>query len=78
MAGGWAGRLLEWRSAGAGPLLTAAISHCTYYVGAERREVLAWAEVRDLDGRHRVDIGSFPSVALAQAACERDAERRLA
>ena len=24
----------------------------------------------------RVEIGSFPSVALAQGACERDAERR--
>jgi hypothetical protein len=30
----------------------------------------------DLGGRCRVEIGSFGSVGAAQAACERDAERR--
>jgi hypothetical protein len=71
---GWAGRLLSWSVAG--PLLTAEVSRARYFIRAERHEVLAHAEVRDLGGRYRIDIGSFPSVCAARAACERDAERR--
>ena len=74
--GGWPQNLLTWTWRGV--QLEAAISRARYFVRSERREVLAWAEVRETDGRHRVDIGSFPSVSAAQAACERDAERRLA
>ena len=72
---GWAGRLLAWR-AGPGRLLEAEVSRARYFVRAEPHEVLVWAEVRDLDGRRRVDLGSFGAVAPAQAACELDAERR--
>jgi hypothetical protein len=46
-------------------------------IQSERHEVLTWAEVRDLGGRRRVEIGSVPSVAAARAACEADAQRRL-
>jgi hypothetical protein len=71
---GWARQLLTW--SWAGPVLTATISAARYFIRVERHEVLAWAELRDLAGRYRVEVGSFPSVALARAACERDAERR--
>jgi hypothetical protein len=70
----WAQRLLVW--GWVGPLLTAEVSRARYFIRADRHEVLAWAELRDLDGRRRVEIGSFPSVALARAACERDAQLR--
>jgi hypothetical protein len=74
-AGGWAGRLLEWRACGP-QLLEAEISVARYFVRGDRHEVIAWAEVRDPCGRYRIDIGSFSSVGAAQAACERDAVAR--
>jgi hypothetical protein len=72
--GGRAANLLTWTWRGS--LLEAAISRARYFITAERHEVPARAEVRELDGRQRVDVGSFPTVALAQAACERNAQRR--
>jgi hypothetical protein len=73
---GWADRLLEWRQIGL--RLEAAISRCRYFVQALPFEVVAWAETRDdAAGRYRVEIGTFATEALARAACERDAERRL-
>jgi hypothetical protein len=71
---GWAQNLLTWRWEGL--QLTAEVSRAKYFLRSERHEVLAWCEVRDLDGRRRVEIGSFPSVALARVACERDAAAR--
>jgi hypothetical protein len=71
---GWAQRLLAWR-AGVGALLTAEISAARYFIRGGH-EVIAWAEVRDLDGRRRVEIGVFRTVAAARAACEVDAQRR--
>jgi hypothetical protein len=71
---GWAGALLSWRWAGS--LLTAEISAAKYFIRCDRHEALAWGELRDLGGRYRVEVGSFPSVGLARAACERDAQRR--
>ena len=70
----WPQRLLVWAWRGA--LLEAWIARCAYFVRGERCEEIAWGELRDLDGRRRVDIGSFASVALARAACERDAVAR--
>ena len=75
MAGGRAQRLLAWRGAGAA-LLTAEVARARYFVRVDAHEVVAWAEVPEADGRHRIDIGSFASVGKAQAACEQDAERR--
>ena len=74
MGAGWAGTLLSWRWEGS--VWRAEVSRARYFVRADRHEVVSWAEVRELGGRHRVGIGSFPTVALARAACERDAERR--
>ena len=71
----WAQDLLCWRWAGL--QVEAEISRCRYFVRGERHEVLAWAELRDISGVRRVEIGSFASVALARAACEADAERRV-
>jgi hypothetical protein len=71
---GWAQRLLEWRWEGLRQ--TAETSRARYVIRGERHEVLAWCEVRDVGGRRRVEIGSFPSVALARAACETDAAAR--
>jgi hypothetical protein len=71
---GWAQNLLTWRWEGL--QLTAEVSRAKYFIRGERHEVLAHAEVRDLGGRRRSEIGSFPSVALARAACEADAVRR--
>ena len=68
---GWAGRLLSWRWVG--NQLVTEVSRCAYYVQPARGEVLAWGMVRDLGGRRRVEVGSFASVALARAACERHA-----
>jgi hypothetical protein len=75
MAEGWARELLAWR-AGAGRLLTAEISAARYFVRGDRHEVLAWAELRDVGGRRRIEVGVFGSVAAARGACELDAERR--
>ena len=75
MGEGWAQWLLTWRSAGPA-LLTAEVSRARYFVASGPHEVLAHAEVREEDGRRRVEIGSFARVGEAQAACERDAERR--
>jgi hypothetical protein len=72
---GWAGRLLEWRWRGV--WLEAEISRCRYHVRAVSGEVLAHAEVRDVDGRRRIEIGSFPNVSAAREACEADAQRRV-
>ncbi len=70
---GWAaGELLAWRWAL--PWLTAECSRAVYFIKAERREVLAHAELRDLDGRRRVEIGSFATVETAKAGCERHAQ----
>jgi hypothetical protein len=35
--------------------------------------VRAWAELPDLDGRRRVEIGTFPTKWAAEQACERHA-----
>ncbi len=75
MGDGWAQQLLAWRAAGPA-LLTAEVSRALYFVASGPHEVLAHAEVREWGGRRRVEIGSFASVGEAQAACERDAERR--
>jgi hypothetical protein len=72
---GWARVLLSWRACGP-QLLEAEISLARYFVRGGH-EIVAHAEVRDLDGRHRVEIGSFKSVAAAQAACEQDARLRV-
>jgi hypothetical protein len=56
----------EWR----GVQLEAAIPRCTYFCRTHGREVIAWCELRDISGGRRVEIGSFPSVAAAKAACE--------
>ena len=71
---GWASALLSWGWRGA--LLVSEISTARYFVRCDRCETTAWAELRDPGGRRRVEIGSFGSVALARAACERDAARR--
>jgi hypothetical protein len=71
----WAQRLLEWQRVG--PRLEAEISAAKYFVFESLYEVAAWAEVRDLGGRYRQDVGVFGSVAEAQQACELDAQRRL-
>ena len=63
----------EWR----GVQLVAEISRCRYFVRGERHEIIAWAEVRDVSGGRRCDIGSFRDVAAAKAACEADAQRRV-
>jgi hypothetical protein len=60
-----------WR----GVLLTAEVSRAKYFVRADRHETTAWAELRDVGGRRRIDIGSFASVGAARAACEADAAR---
>jgi hypothetical protein len=70
---GGAGNLLSWRRAGAS--LTAEVSRARYFIRAEPHEITAHAEVRDAGGRSRADLGSFATVALAQAACEADALR---
>ena len=71
----WAGALLMWKWRGL--QLQAEVSRCRYFVRAHGREVLAWCEVRDVSGGRRCEIGSFASVALARAVCERDAQRRV-
>jgi hypothetical protein len=71
---GWAGELLSWRWRGRH--LEAEISRVRYFIRGEAHEIAAWGEVRDPSGRYRVEIGSFPSVGAARAACERDAAAR--
>jgi hypothetical protein len=71
---GWAGVLLSWRWAG--PVLTAEISAVRYFIRCGRHEALAWGELRDVGGRRRVEVGSFPSVSVARAAFELDAQLR--
>src|SRR5258708_5382354 len=71
---GWAARLLEWHWAGR--RWEAEVSVARYVVVGLRHEALAHAEVRDRSGRYRVEIGSFPTVALAREAAERDAQLR--
>jgi hypothetical protein len=71
---GWAGDLLSWRRAGAS--LTAEVSRARYFIRAERHEVVAHAEVRDVGGTWRADLGSHRTVAAARAACEKDAAAR--
>jgi hypothetical protein len=70
-----AGRLLEWQKVGA--QLTAEVSAARYFIFPGRFETVAWCELRELDGRGRVEVGAFASLREAQAACERDAQRRL-
>jgi hypothetical protein len=74
MARGWAGRLLNWSWRGV--QLEAEVARVKYFVRADRCEALAWAEVRDVDGRHRAEVGSYRTVVEARAACERDCELR--
>ena len=57
--GGWAANLLDWAWSGA--VLTAEASRARYVLRAERHEVIAWGELRDVGGRRRIDIGSFHS-----------------
>jgi hypothetical protein len=71
----WAATLLVWRD---GPRWReATASRVTYFVAPARYETLAWAELRDWGGKHRIEIGAFGSVAEAEAACEADAQRRV-
>ena len=72
---GWAQRLLEWRWVGA-RVECAEVSRAKYFVRAEPHEITAHAEVRDPGGRYRVELGSHRTVALARAACEKDAAAR--
>lgn len=67
----FAGTMLSWEWRGV--QLEAALARCRYYVRGERHEAVAWAEIRDVGGARRVEVGSFPSVAAARAACERHA-----
>ena len=62
----------SWR----GVQLEAGITRAKYFIRGEQHEVIVWAELRDLDGRRRVEIGSFRSVGEARAACEREAQLR--
>lgn len=72
---GLAGELLTWQQA---PLwLEAETGRAKYFVARGPYEVQAWAEVRDWDGRRRVNIGTFAGVAEAKAACEQHAAARL-
>jgi hypothetical protein len=70
MGDGWAQELLAWR-AGVGRVVSAEISAGRYFIRADRHEAIAHAEVRDVGGRRRVEIGSFRTVGEARAACER-------
>jgi hypothetical protein len=70
----WAQQLLSWEWRG--NELRAEISRAKYFVRGERREVLAWCELRDVSGGRRCDVGSFPSVAAAKAACDLHAAAR--
>lgn len=69
---GFARELLEWRWSGA-TLLTAEISAARYVIRCDWHEALAHAEIRDVGGSRRVEVGSFPSVGEARAACDRHA-----
>jgi hypothetical protein len=73
--GGFARELLawEWRP----PLLIAEMSRARYFLRAERCEVLAHVELRELGAARRCEIGSFGDLAAAKAACEADALQRL-
>jgi hypothetical protein len=72
---GWAGELLTWQQA---PLWQEAeTGRAKYFVAAGPYEVQAWAEVRDWDGRRRINIGTFAGVAEAKAACDAHAAARL-
>ena len=64
----FAGELLSWGWSGA--VLVAEISAARYVIRGERHEVLAHAELRDVGGRRRIEIGSFATVSAARAACE--------
>jgi hypothetical protein len=64
----FAAELLSWRWAG--NQLQALIARCTYRVQAFGPEILAWAELADISGGRRCELGSFGSVSAAKAACE--------
>jgi hypothetical protein len=49
------------------------VSRARYVIRCERHEALAHAELRDVGGARRVEVGSFRSVGEARAACERHA-----
>jgi hypothetical protein len=72
---GWAGRLLVWTQTNL--LFRAETGRVRYFVTSGPYEFVAWCEVRDLAGRRRIAVGTFGTVAEAQAACEADAQRRL-
>jgi hypothetical protein len=72
---GWAGALLAWRWDGL--LLRSEVSVARYFIRGDRHEILAWAELRDLAGRRRIEVGTFGAVAAARAACEADVRRRI-
>jgi hypothetical protein len=71
----WAQRLLVWQPRELWE--EAETAHVKYFVAAGPYEVQAWAEVRDWDGRRRVNIGTFGTVAEAKAACDAHAAARL-
>jgi hypothetical protein len=73
---GWASRLLAWRWRGLW-LEGRGVARCVYFVRPVSGETLAWAEISDLGGTYRIDVGSFPNVSAARAGCEADAQRRL-
>lgn len=73
---GWAAAQLSWEWHGV--CLEASIARCRYYVLPRGRELIVWGELREPGGRKRIDIGSFPDVGQAKAACERHAAGLLA
>jgi len=88
-ARGWASQPtgLEWRATPAGRLpefdlawgasFVAETPIARYVVNEHKHEVIAEVMPRE-PGRPRYVLGSFPTVAAAMQACERDHERRLA
>jgi hypothetical protein len=64
----WAQQLLTWTWAG--NQLRSQIARCTYHVQAFGPEILAWAMRADISGGRRVDVGSYPTVSAAKAACD--------
>jgi hypothetical protein len=71
----WASDLLSWEYRP--PLLVAEVSRARYLLRVDPHEVIAWCELRDVSGGRRIEIGSYPAVSAAKAACERDAAVRI-
>lgn len=86
---GWAAEpvRLEWRQTPPGrvpdmelawsPWFTAETPLARWTVQVTRFEAIAVCEPREAGGRRRHMLGSFGTVEAAQAACQRDHDRRL-